>query len=68
MEEEKVFRIKIAPETDIKETLVAIKSTASTTLGFRIGEPKIIITENGEKEIVVPFHDYTVDEDVRKSK
>lgn len=56
------------PGDDIKKSIDAIKSTASATLGFEIGEPKIVIMENGEKEIVIPFHDSAMDEEVRKSK
>lgn len=66
MEEQKVIKIKIMPDDDSKKLIEAIKSTAP--LGFEIGEPKIVITENGEKEIVVPYHDPAIDEEVRKSK
>ena len=66
MEEQREIKIKIMPDDDIKNLIDAIKSKASSTLGFEIGEPKIVITENGEKEIVVPFHDPAIEEEVRK--
>ena len=66
MEEQREIKIKIMPDDDIKNLIDAIKSTAP--LGFEIGEPKIVITENGEKEIVVPFHDPAIEEEVRKNK
>lgn len=64
MEEQKEIKIKIMPDDDIKNLIAAIKSKAP--LGFEIGEPKIVITENGEKEIVVPFHDPAIEEVVKK--
>ncbi len=68
MEEQKEFRIKITSEDDIKKSIAAIKSTASSTLGFKIDEPKIVIAEDGKKEIIVSFHDSAIDEEIIRRK
>ena len=73
MEEQKEIIIKIDPADDVKKSIDTIKGTSSSALGFKIGEPKVVITEYGKEAIIVPYTEpaiepttETIDEKVRR--
>ncbi len=64
----KEIRLHINPDNDEKQIIDNIRKTAASVSGLEIDELKIVITENGQKEIIVPFKNPVINEDAKKTR